>query len=627
MTSIFSQSSLLAEQIAGDNSTTISSTALDDILEQLSLSDDDRAIAKVISLFKKTIIKLEKNIWQSSPSENNIAPNIELYQNTFKALEKLYELKSVDERYNFKLVIPVADRPQHLNQCLSSLLTLCQHYEYGGYKNKQFSKISVLIADDSRNRNNIDLHKQYCKEYTDAGIVTEHFGLEEQLVLARNTVASNSSLASIISDIHKINDSSGFSHKGASIMRNITYLKLKQELSQNNALDNTLIYFFDSDQEFCINSPLTDDKYYAINYFHYLNEIFTTQKITVLTGKVVGDPPVSPSVMAGNFQQDIQTFLGTIAGLNPVHNCQFHQQNSNCDNDAAYHDMASLFGFSNQGKVFNYHCTLQHKHTNADCFKDFSEKLEHFFYGEHPTRKTYFNYENGFSATSPARTVYTGNYIIKPDALAYFIPFATLKLRMAGPVLGRLLKTELKDNFVSANLPMLHNRTVESIGQSEFRPGVVNSNEQIDLGNEFIRQFYGDVLLFTMEKIAAAGFPEKTIDKTSMHCILDQTYQKIRNNYIEKHITILELKAQLGEQLSNQGHWWNSSSFSTDEVNNSLANFKTFLNNIQSNFDEDTNTYRQITSPGFVQQHLNKILDAILHYKNDLQNWSEIISR
>ena len=623
MNSVFSQSSLiLAEQIAEDTSLKINDADLDNILKQLSQSADDRAIVKVISLFKKTITKLEHNIWKNAPTENNIKQ----YQNTFKALEKLYELKTSDERYNFKIVIPVADRPQHLKQCLNSLLRLCKSYEYGGFNNNHYCKISVLIADDSKDKDNIELHKKYCTKFTNTGLTTEYFGLEEQLALVNKIVASNSSLTTIISDTENIKDNIEFSHKGASIMRNITYLKLKQEISGKTSTENTLIYFIDSDQEFCINSSQSDNKYYAINYFHYLNEIFTTQNITVLTGKVVGDPPVSPSVMAGNFQQDIQTFLNTIARFNPQDSCQFHQLNTATKDDAAYHDMANLFGFSNQEQVFNYHCTLQKEHNNADCFRDFSDKLQHFFYGEHPTRKTFFNFENGFSTTRPARTVYTGNYVIKPDALSYFIPFATLKLRMAGPALGRILKTKLKDKFVSANLPMLHNRTVDSIGQSEFRAGVENNNEHIDLGNEFIRQFYGDVMLFTMEEITETGFPEKNVDKERLETILNQTYKNIKHNYIEKHHTILELRTQISEQLNKHKYWWNNSSDNIREFNTGLSNFNTFLNNIQSNFDENTNAYQQITSSTYAQKHLNKILEAILHYKNDLHNWNKTLN-
>jgi len=228
MNSVFNQSSLiLAEQIAEDSSLEINNADLDNILKQLSQSADDEAIVKVISLLKRAITKLEHNIWQSAPSENNIAQ----YQNTFKALEKLYDLKTSDERYNFRIVIPVADRPQHLKQCLNSLLRLCQSYEYGGFENNHFSKISVLIADDSKDKNNIELHKKYCTKFTNAGIATEYFGLEEQLTLVNIIVASNNSLTTIISDTENIKDSVEFSHKGASVMRNINYLKLKQELS------------------------------------------------------------------------------------------------------------------------------------------------------------------------------------------------------------------------------------------------------------------------------------------------------------------------------------------------------------------------------------------------------------
>jgi len=197
---------------------------------------------------------------------------------------------------------------------------------------------------------------------------------------------------------------------------------------------------------------------------------------------------------------------------------------------------------------------------------------------------------------------------------------------MAGPVLGRILKTKLEHKFVSANLPMLHNRTVDSIGQSEFRPGVENHNEHIDLGNEFIRQFYGDVMLFTMEKVTADGFPEKTINKERLRTVLNQTYKKIRDNYIEKHNTILELKTQIGVQINSGKYWWNNSSANTGEFNTSLSNFNAFLNNIQSNFDENTYAFQQITSSIYVQKHLNKILEAILNYKNDLHSWNKILN-
>ena len=593
---------------------------LDNLLQQLSQSADDNAIDRVISLYTKTIVALEQEIWNSKPT----AKNIKQYQDAFSVLEKLHELKTTDGRYNFKIVIPVADRPQHLKHCLDSLLKLCKLYGYGGFKNQHFEKISVLIADDSREINNIEQHKHYCNELTAQGVYTEYFGLDEQLTLVKTVTAVNNNLSRILSDTGNIDDPARFAHKGASVMRNITYLKLKQSLSPDDK--NTLIYFIDSDQEFCINTINSEGNLYAINYFHYLNEIFKKQDVSILTGKVVGDPPVSPSVMAGNFQQDIQNFLASSQKLKPQVPCQFHQHEADTKDDAAYHDMANLFGFSRHEKAFEYHCTLQGKHNNADCFCDFSGKLGRFFYGEHPTRKTFFHYENGFSSTAPARTVYTGNYVIKPENLEHFIPFATLKLRMAGPVLGRILNARLKDKFVSANLPMLHNRTVESTGKAEFRAGVKNQDNSkysaIDLGDEFIRQFYGDVMLFSIKKITEQGDSFNLTDN-SLQSIITATYDSIRDNYIEKHDAVLKLRSQIQTDLGEQGNWWNTPAYDAKNINQAKLHFATFLENIQSNFDEKCFAYQQISSPVQAKKHLDAILIAIRHYEEDMDSWNK----
>ncbi len=601
-----------------------SSDELKNFLKQLSQSADDNAIDRVIRLYEKTIVSLEQEIWKNKPT----ATDIEQYQNAFLVLEKLHELKTTDTRYHFKIVIPVADRPQHLKHCLDSLHTLCKSYGYGGYKNKRFNKISVLIADDSKESANIKLHRSYCDKLSAQGINTEYFGLEEQLALVRQTATENDELARITSNVENIADPAEFSHKGASIMRNITYLKLNQVLAQGTNNKNTLIYFIDSDQEFCINRADSDQNFYAINYFHYLNETFQTCDISILTGKVVGDPPVSPSVMAGNFQQDIQNFLNAIEKLQPEKPCQFHtHESNNSDDDAAYHDMASLFGFADHTQAFDYHCSLQGKHNNSECFRDFSDKLGRFFYGEHPTRKTFFHYGQGFSATTAARTVYTGNYVIKPENLTHFIPFATLKLRMAGPVLGRLLNEKLQGKFVSANLPMLHNRTVDNTGQSEFRAGVENHETRIDLGNEFIRQFYGDVMLFSIKKITEQTSPNQKNHNQYIHATVTDTYASIKQNYIEKHHTVLQLKSQIQAHLDDQKNWWNDSTEKSAEIDQAKNNFNNFLQNIQSNFDQNSFAFQQISSSENAEKYLASIEHAIMSYQTDMDNWGKALNK
>jgi len=592
---------------------------LDKFLKKLSETADDNAINRVISLYDKTIKKHELDIWKDASGIEKISQ----YQNAFKVLEKLYQLKTRDDRYNFKIVIPVADRPQHLDHCLKSLLALCKSYEYGGISNTDtYQKVSVIIADDSKHKNNIDQHIKLCDRLNKDGISTEYFGLQDQIRLVKQYSSSSTDLKQIISSAEKLKDIYEFSHKGASIMRNISYLKLSQQIRQ---LDNTLIYFIDSDQEFCVNSTHAEQNIFAINYFHYLNEIFKTQDISILTGKVVGDPPVSPAVMAGNFQQDVHNFIDTVKEMDPDKKCQFHKHQCNNTDDAAYHDMANLFGFSKTNQKFDYHCTLTGQHDNSDCFSDFSEKLGHFFYGEHPTRKTFFEYGTGFTDTKPARTVYTGNYVIKPENLKYFIPFATLKLRMAGPVLGRILKTQLKNRFVSANLPMLHNRTVDSIGQSEYRAGVKSDKHNIDLGNEFIRQFYGDVMLFSIVEISQGGMALTDLKQDDIHAIVERTYDTIKQNYVEKHFTILSLRSRIMQLVSNPDCWWNLNKHNRLKHKETLDNILSFLDNIQKNFDDKTPAYLEITSSDKTDRDLSSITDAIYHYKNNLNNWTEVL--
>ncbi len=75
---------------------------------------NDKAIDNEIKLVKARITDDEKKLWSNPPSLKDISS----YQDSFKQLEHLYSEKSHDERYSFKIVIPVADRPQHLKQYL-----------------------------------------------------------------------------------------------------------------------------------------------------------------------------------------------------------------------------------------------------------------------------------------------------------------------------------------------------------------------------------------------------------------------------------------------------------------------------------------------------------------------------
>jgi hypothetical protein len=285
--------------------------------------------------------------------------------------------------------------------------------------------------------------------------------------------------------------------------------------------------------------------------------------------------------------------------------------------------MADLFGFTPSVESFQYRCAVPGEHGHIQCLQDFANKLSHFFDGAHPTRKTYFDYEDVLAHLKPARTIYTGNYIFRPDMLAYFVPFATLKLRMAGPVLGRLIKAELGDTFVSANLPMLHKRTVDELGQSEFRPGVEREQDIIDLSVEFERQFYGDVMLFTIEKLTARGYPEKQLPEMLIKQLLDETETTLRQQYEVKHQQIINKLASLISIFTGHERWWNSLA----GLDLARGQIQQFIDNIQHNFGIDASAYRLIDAPENRTQRQQQIIQSIMHYTADRALWQGILAR
>ncbi|MCW8956405.1 MAG: hypothetical protein OQL09_05945, partial [Gammaproteobacteria bacterium] len=305
----------------------------------------------LIALYQQAIPVIERELWANDVE----AQQLELYQGMFRQMEQIYAACKDDQRHSFIVVIPVADRPQHLSSCLGSLLSLCEKFKYGGFNNQAYDKIQVVIADDSKDEDNMQAHRKIAEQVTAKGLRTIYFGQAEQIEqVSQITEQGQQKLTQIIGDM----DASAFYHKGASIMRNITYLKLNQ-MSKGKE-ERLLFYFIDSDQEFRVKaqSMQGEQDVYAINYFYHLDQIFSNDDIRVLTGKVVGDPPVSPAVMAGNFLDDVTGFLQQISRMDAQESCQFHQPGRNKVTNASYHDMADLFGFKTTTAAYQYHCTI-----------------------------------------------------------------------------------------------------------------------------------------------------------------------------------------------------------------------------------------------------------------------------
>jgi hypothetical protein len=324
--------------------------------------------------------------------------------------------------------------------------------------------------------------------------------------------------------------------------------------------------------------------------------------------------------MAGTFLDDVAGFLHEMAASDPAQ--PYYQNAANTSEaDAAYHDMAGLFGFENPADAYRYRCSLPGTPSNADCFGDFAQRLKSFFHGEHPTRITWYRHQPALDSVQPARTVYTGNYVFRPRALQWFIPFAPLRQRMSGPTLGRLMKAELGARFISANLPMLHTRTLDATGAAEFRPGVVTEADHIDLTDEFERQFFGDVMLFTVEQLTALGFPQQTLSSEVLAATLDAVHAEIAQKYRARQVEIVAKLAALTALLNEPAQGWQQ-----PKQAGALTHFRLFLDNMQRNFGVDAPGHARIVSNANWQSWRQRQLAALTRFHADRRVWSQALA-
>lgn len=571
-----------------------------------------REIAARIRAQRARIDELEAALWEGGFNE----PVLEDYQAAFRELEDLLLAQGEDRRHHFVIVVPVADSPRHLGDCLDSLLTLCRSYGYGGIERGRYRKVSVLLADDSADPGVVDRNRELARRLDNSGIGTHYFGIAEQLQLMGRLEPVD------LDTVVGVHPQDAFAHKGQAMMRNIAYLKLA-EMQSVMPGQRLLFYTVDSDQEFRVKvaTPLGGRSVYAVNFLYHLDQIFSHTDAQVLTGKVVGDPPVSPAVMVGNFLEDVIGFVREMSDCDPHRPYRQPGVDTRGSGEAAYHDMADMFGFKSGEEAYRYRCSVAGSPDNATCFNDFSRRLNSFFHGQHPTRITWYRYQAVADSLAPARTVYTGNYVFRADMLDWFIPFAPLRLRMSGPTMGRLLKSEIGDRFVSANVPMLHGRTLETTGASEFRPGVLSERQAVDLGDELERQFFGDVMLFSVRRLAETGFPGEAVTESQVAATLDALHAEMHQRYRARQRNTLTRLGALRALLHDPGHWWNRSA----EHARARDRFDAFIRNVERNFGEQSTGNARIDSAANWAEWRRRQLAAIRGLGADRQAWRQAL--
>lgn len=592
---------------------------VDDRLQALSPAGGGAMLEALIALYETCYPLLEQAMWSGVGDFHAL---LAIYQALFREQESLIRQCAVetgitDDRHRFIIAIPVADRPPHLRACLESILQVCTLFGYGGKKSGVWDRITVVVAEDSRDENNIRRHQDLAAAYRRKGLRVIHFGLEEQYVLLE---AIPPDARERLGKLLTTQPRERFYLKGQAANRNLSYLKLRQ-LTENR--DRTLYYFIDSDESLCVSRQTAsgDEVVYALNYFHAIDKIFRTTDVLMLTGKMVGDPPVSPSVMAANFLDDVIAFFTRLGAQAGGAGCTFHDPRTHRRGDAPYHDMAALFGFADQAETYPYACRLTDEHDHAACLVDFAQRLSAFFFGEHLTRKTWFEYGAGFGQLTPARTVYPGNYVVRHDGLKYAIPFGHLRLRMSGPAAGRLIAAEIGERFASFNMPNLHRRTTEAGLADDFRPGVEVGAARIDISDEFERQFFGDLMLFSTETLVRRADVRQPVARDVAEAIVAEKEAELLALYQQKHDAIVERNRKLDTLVFGRDHWWLHAAGHLPALAHALQQIRAFIDDIDHNFGAHAPAWRQIQSVQHRDERKRQIVEALLHYRVERDAW------
>jgi hypothetical protein len=564
-------------------------------------------------LYEQAYPVIERALW-SGPADFDAL--LDDYQALFREQDALLRARATDDRHRFIIAIPVADRPAHLRACLESLFQVCERFGYGGKDAGVHARVKVVVAEDSRAPASVRQHQALADEYRGKGLQVVHFGQDEQYALLQSIpAAQRARLGRLLTTQPK----ERFHRKGQAANRNLSYLKCLQ-LTEDR--DRTLYYMIDCDQSLCVNRRTDHGEavVYALNYFHYLDRAFRRSDTLMLTGKLVGDPPVSPAVMAANFLDDVIAFFVRLSGLAGESPCLFHGVPDRLPGDAAYHDMAKLFGYASEGAAFPYPCRLGGAHDHAACLRDFAARLNAFFFGEHLFRRTTFAYGEGFSTLTPARTVYPGNYVVNYAGLKYLIPFGHLRLRMSGPTAGRLIAAEIGGRFASFNMPNLHRRTTAAGPEDEFRPGVERADVGIDLSDEFERQFFGDLMLFSTEELVGRADVSRPFERDLVTAVIEGKETELLTLYQEKHEAIRERVRRLRALALEGGHWWTRSPASAP----ALRQVEAFLADVERNFGDDSPAWRQIQSADHRAARRAQIADALASYRDERAAWDQL---
>jgi hypothetical protein len=142
----------------------------------------------------------------------------------------------------------------------------------------------------------------------------------------------------------------------------------------------------------------------------------------------------------------------------------------------------------------------------------------------------------------------------------------------------------------------------------------------IDLSNEFERQFFGDLMLFSTEELVKRTDVNQPFALEAIEATIARKEAELLELYRQKHEAIAARNRQLDELVFKAGHWW----LHSPELAEALRQVRAFIDNIERNFGEHAPAWQQIQSAEHRAQRKRQIVEALMNYRAERDAWDSL---
>jgi len=128
-------------------------------------------------------------------------------------------------------------------------------------------------------------------------------------------------------------------------------------------------------------------------------------------------------------------------------------------------------------------------------------------------------------------------------------------------------------------------------------------------------------MLFTVERLAALGFPRQALPGETLAATLDAVHADLAQQYRARHAEIVKKLETLTRLLNTPAHWWHAPAYAQ-----AFAQFRVFLDNMQRNFGADSPGHARIASEEDWRRWRQRQLAALTRFHADRRAWNQALS-